>query len=271
MKTKLLACDIDGTLVHRSQSLNKQDISAIKKFREAGHILSLCTGRTLAWTIPLLEDNSLHVDYLILCNGSQIYSVDKTNHTEVETMKSDWIPNNIGKEILNYFYEKENYTLYWDCGKEKTFEFIDRLICSKTSIIRDRYSEHVDRKYLDTVTSDFVTIGVTPLSANIEDAIILSEEIKKRWGLQVTSCRNQHFVDIGSSNSSKGTGIDFLQRKIGNEIDIYGIGDSFNDIPMFQTVGKSHAFLVKNGEASLSKYADFMVSSVSECIDILLS
>lgn len=271
MKQKLLACDVDGTLIQsHKQHISKEDLDAIKRFREAGHLFALCTGRTLVWTTPLIKDFELQADGLILCNGSMLYKINPNSLLDITKIGSASIPNKIGLEILEYFYNLQNYTLYWDDGNT-TYELKDRLLSQLSTIIQENYSTHISIEEALQLKADFVTVGATPMSCSVETAEQMKVTILEKWGNHITAFRNQFFIDISPIDSSKGQGIKNFQSHLSNEVDIYAVGDSFNDLPMFETVGKSNSFLMANGESSLATYASNTVKTVTECIDILLS
>ncbi|MDK2817890.1 MAG: HAD-IIB family hydrolase [Spirochaetota bacterium] len=271
MKQKLLACDIDGTLVHNhKQFISKEDLDAIKKFREAGNLFTLCTGRTLVWTLPLIEQFEVQTDGLILCNGSMIYKTNPNSLLNIVEIENSSISNKIGLEILEYFYHLKNYTIYWDDGT-MTYEIADRLLSKISTIIQENHSIHINITEALTQTTNFVTIGATPMSCILEEAEQTKKTILEKWGDHVTAFRNQYFIDIAPKDASKGNGIIKFQSHLPHDIEIYSVGDSFNDLPMFETVGKSNAFLMANGESSLTKYASHTVKSVAECIDVILS
>ncbi|MGL4677729.1 MAG: HAD-IIB family hydrolase [Brevinema sp.] len=269
MKQKLLACDVDGTLIfHEDQKIKGSDLQAIKSFREAGHLFVLCTGRTAVWAIPLIQKHDLQTDGLILCNGSMIYHVNPNDPTDIKEIVNRSVPNKIGLEIINYFYHLEEFALYWDDGNQ-TYELHDRLVSQASSIIQENYSTHISFEEAMALTSNFVTIGVTPISCDVSKAEEIKNYILKHW--EVLAFRNQFFIDIAPIGSSKGSGIEDFQTIYQKDLETYGIGDSFNDLSMFQHVGKSHAFLMSNGDVELKQYTDNQVNSVAECINLLLS
>ena len=52
---KLIAIDLDGTLLHEDKSLSKGNIEALHKAHEAGYDIVICTGRPLAGVRPILK------------------------------------------------------------------------------------------------------------------------------------------------------------------------------------------------------------------------
>ena len=71
---KLLACDLDGTLVETEKNfIRKDNIEAIKKLRKEGHKFIVSTGRDIKGIKSIFKDNKeIEFDYLVLCNGALI-------------------------------------------------------------------------------------------------------------------------------------------------------------------------------------------------------
>ncbi|MGL4394794.1 MAG: HAD-IIB family hydrolase [Brevinema sp.] len=270
MKRKFLACDVDGTLIHDHQNISDKDLKAIKKFRESGNFFALCTGRTETWTRPLLEEFDLVCDALILCNGSLLFDVDKNDPLKWTEISSVTVPNKLGKEIIKHFYDLGGYTICWDDGIH-TYEVADRLMKMTSTIIQEDSTIKFDMKDLENYENNFITVNIAPFTADIKQSEATKKEILTRWGDTVDVFRNQHYIDIGPKSSSKGQGILNMVAYLGEEFDIYAVGDSYNDLPMFKTVGKSNAFVMENAEAELKTHGDNIVYRVENCIDILLN
>ena len=50
---KLIAIDLDGTLLHEDKTLSKGNIEALHRAHEAGYDIVICTGRPLAGVRPI--------------------------------------------------------------------------------------------------------------------------------------------------------------------------------------------------------------------------
>lgn len=68
---KILASDYDGTL-HFKDGYHKEDIEAIRRFQEAGHLFGLCSGRALGNLSQLEKEDGLHFDFLIGASGAAL-------------------------------------------------------------------------------------------------------------------------------------------------------------------------------------------------------
>lgn len=104
---------------------------------------------------------------------------------------------------------------------------------------------------------------------DIDKAEEAKDLLIKKYGHAVEAFRNQYFVDIAPKDCSKGNGLKKLLEL--NNLDIeklYAIGDSYNDLSMFNLTNNSFTF--HHVEEQLKGYANNHVSSVSECIEKML-
>ena len=74
MSIKLIAVDIDGTLVNSQKEITPEVFSAIQDAKEAGVKVVIATGRPIAGVAKLLDDLQLRDegDYVVTFNGALI-------------------------------------------------------------------------------------------------------------------------------------------------------------------------------------------------------
>lgn len=77
MTVKLIAIDIDETLVDDHKQIPERNRAAIAQAKAAGITVALCTGRPLSGVMPYLKELNLTSasDYVILMNGAAIVNV----------------------------------------------------------------------------------------------------------------------------------------------------------------------------------------------------
>lgn len=66
----LVALDVDGTIIHEDETLTDLVLHAVQKVRDAGHIVTLATGRSWASTQPILDTLGLTPEYVVCANGA---------------------------------------------------------------------------------------------------------------------------------------------------------------------------------------------------------
>ena len=94
---KLLAIDMDGTLLSDKKHIAEEQKRAIKEAINAGVHVVLCTGRTLKGVIPLYEELALEdrKGYAIVNNGCAIHNTEDWSIVDCEMLP---------KEELEYLY-----------------------------------------------------------------------------------------------------------------------------------------------------------------------
>lgn len=71
---KLIAIDLDGTLLNRQKELSAENINAVRAAADAGVTIVICTGRPKSGTKPFFEQIGLSEnEFLILNNGCSVY------------------------------------------------------------------------------------------------------------------------------------------------------------------------------------------------------
>ena len=198
---KLLASDFDGTLLV-DKKINKRDIEGIKALRKKGHKFIISTGRTLLTMEGVIEKYNLEFDYLVLCNGAVILDKNK------KVIKNNLVDFKAVKKI--YFSEEIDFDL-------------------------------VKKEEILNLKSGAVILSICTSDASIERGEEIKERLIEIFGDELSIFRNQFFVDISSKGSSKGEGLkEVLKLENKTLKDIYTIGDSFNDISMFEITDNSY-------------------------------
>ncbi len=65
-----VALDVDGTIIHEDETLSDAVLDAVQRARDAGHIVTLATGRSWAATAPILDALELTPEYVVCANGA---------------------------------------------------------------------------------------------------------------------------------------------------------------------------------------------------------
>lgn len=66
----LVALDIDGTVIHEDETLAPAVVDAVRRARDAGHAVTLATGRSWEMTKPILDLLGLEPEYVVSANGA---------------------------------------------------------------------------------------------------------------------------------------------------------------------------------------------------------
>ena len=264
---KLLACDLDGTLVETEKNfIRKDNIEAIKRLRNKGHKFIISTGRDIKGIKSIFNDNNdVEFDYLVLCNGAlildnnfnEIYKNTLPHHV-VKSVYNDIYKVNTDKDAAMYVtYEDTSSVFYTGCNKE----FKDFL---------GAFENVNNESEVFSKEREYNLISIFSKSSNYEIAECLKEKLVETFGDSYGIFRNQAFVDMVGKDCSKGSGLKkILEMENWDINNLYTIGDSYNDISMFEITDNSFTF--NHVEDGVKAKANHTVDFVHQCIDIILN
>ncbi len=256
---KLVACDLDGTLVSSDMSISENNKKAIKAFSEKGIPFVPCTGRTLSEMSDTV--NNPDIRYYICSNGALIW--DKKTNEKSYLCMSQKTANAVLDVLMStdcYIIMHHDGKTYADArvvdrGKEEynVPYNVDELICNFANI-EENFAEKAYS--MDNVES------ICVIFRSIEDTIKYRDELSKNCELLVVDGWSRN-LEIFSSKASKGRALEILAKKLGIAIsETIGIGDSGNDISMIKCAGLGLA--MSNASESLKKVADEVICSNDE-------
>ena len=105
MKWKVLACDLDGTLIGWDHKINPLDLEALRRARAAGLHVAICTGRNsreCAGVIAALQLSGLG----IFVNGAMVCDM-----ADGRSRHSTYMDDDLVQEATDYFGTRGHSTL----------------------------------------------------------------------------------------------------------------------------------------------------------------
>lgn len=256
MDIRLIAIDIDGTLLNEKNELARPTIDAITAARNKGVKIVLCTGRPLSGVQPYLDklEISGSDEFAITFNGAMAQTLDgkvMVNHT---ITYDDFLETEMLSRKLNVNYQIETtdsiYTTNRDTNPYGIAEsFLVRLP------IKFRSPEEIPR---DLVISKAMFVD---FPENITKANQLIPD-KLRNDMYVVQTE-PFFIEMMNKQASKGKTLGELADKLNLTKDnIMAIGDQGNDFSMVDYAG----FGVAMGNAidEVKKAAQFITKPNTE-------
>lgn len=251
---KLIATDLDGTLLRNDRTISDVDWQTLIKLAERPVLRVAATGRSLYKVRQVLPVNA-PFDYLIFSSGAGIYDwrnqqLLQSEHFDKQV--SDQLCNYLLISNLNFFVFKPipNNNLFWyHKGAGKCAEY---------------------ENYLERHQGDFEPLNtlILPVDAGQMMAVIpndetlfekLKNEIYEACSrvkvIRATSPVNPDFIwlEIFPETVSKGHGIKWLCDSLNiDRINTVGIGNDYNDADMFEYV--AHPYVLSNGVDALKKH-----------------
>lgn len=252
---KLIAVDMDGTLLGDNHAISEGSKKAIKRAREQGVQVVLATGRPLAGIEAFLEELDLvsDQDYAICYNGS---IVQNTGTGEV-----------IAKQILNGSNLHQLYELSLELGVNIHAFSRNGLITPKAS----KYTQHeADLNGIDFQVVDFRDIEA---DEDIIKIMFVDDEEKLNRAISqlpqfVTETYTvvqsaPFFLEFLNKQSNKGEGVKKLAERLGiSREEIICVGDAGNDLHMIEYAGLGVA--MGNAFEEIKDAADFITKTNNE-------
>ena len=253
---KLLAIDMDGTLLNESKVITKHTKKVLKEAKEKGVKVVLSSGRPIEGLkkyldeLDLIEDNQ----YVLSYNGCLVQ--------EVKSKKVIHEIGLCGKDL------HEAYKLSQKIGVNiHAFSAKLGLITPKIS----KYTElEADLNGLNITEIDFMKIEEDHNIIKImlideapkldEAAKKIPDEIYKKYSLVKSA---PFFLEIINKNGNKGTGLEALGKYTNiKKEEMIAIGDASNDAEMIKYAGLGVA--MENGMNQVKKIADEITNSNEE-------
>ena len=254
---KLIAIDMDGTLLNEKKHIDKAEKEAIHEAIEAGIKIVLCTGRPLYGILPFYEELGLsELDsegYVILNNGCSIHKTKDWKLIDQVNFTSDDI------EYLYKFSESYdiNFTLvndiyYFNIGRKPTDELIKDAGFVFSDITDISLEEAKSGKHK---IMKIMFLGDPEIMADFQEK---NEDIIKSKYSGVLS--QSYVYEVFPKDNNKGTGLKKLAEKLGiKQEEVMAIGDGNNDIEMFEYANYSVA--MKNATELAKKSAKYETDS----------
>ncbi|MFP7226573.1 HAD family hydrolase [Priestia filamentosa] len=260
LKPKAVFLDMDGTILNRYNKVSVATKEIIDDLRAQGIFVFIATGRAFD-EIEELVPEGFKVDGCITSNGMAGYvdgeAVFKHSLSLelVEKIIKKARQNKVYYELFPY--DAQRMTLKQDKQyveeeirepKPDSVEINEWL--SRKNALKEEiaWKDHVEGSEF----SKFYFFARTKEHINKwKDEL---NELKKEIDF-TTSTSSNHNVEVMVANVNKATGIKQMLNHFGVAADeILAIGDSNNDLPMFQCV--SHAVAMKNAPASIQEIVD---------------
>lgn len=223
---KLIALDMDGTLLNDDHEVTEENKQAIAKALDKGVHVVLSTGRSLSLCYDYAKDLNL-TSYIIPTNGAEIYTMEK------ELLHRSTIEPEIMEKLYNIATQVD--VGMWMISTESIFG------AYRDDFPRD-FSEHEWLKF-GCYTTDQKKLD------------ILVEEFSKFDGLELTNSLPTN-IEVNAKDVSKARALRFVCEKIGITMEnVMACGDSLNDIKMIQESGVGIA--MANAQEAIKNVADY--------------
>ena len=257
-KYKLVACDIDGTLLGSDMKLSEENINAISELSQKGIYFVPATGRSLSEISDVKNIDGIR--YIIYSNGAAI--LDKA------TGKTEFIGLN-GSEAKTVLDTVTRYPCY-------IVEHCDGKTCvgEKGEAVYERNNVSIPVRHLIDDMAEYVEDferrmytmenleNINVFFASEADMRECKAKLSENPGLLCVEGWKCN-LEIFSAKAGKGNALSMLTERLSVSLgETVAIGDSGNDLPIIKAAGLG--LCVSNGCKALKEAADEIICSNDE-------
>lgn len=265
---KMIAVDLDGTLLNSESKISKENIDAIKKAREHGIEVVVATGRASFDVRAIFEPTGIKT-WIISANGAVIHDPEGRLYHSVPLDRKraegilQWL------EEKNYYYEvfSDEAIFTPQNGRELLDIELDRLKSANPGADLSRLELAAEQQLSQNgyaYISSYTDLFLAGKDVNVYNILAFSfhkEKLETGWQrfkdaqdiTLVTSA--EHNFEIEHLQASKGLALEKLSRKLGISLqETAAVGDSLNDFSMLKIAGKS--FAMGNAREDIKEMAD---------------
>ena len=256
---KLIAIDLDGTLLNSYGEVSEENVKAIEKAKSQGIEIVLTSGRMSTSVLSIAEEIGAN-NYIIAGNGALIYDLKKD-----KILYNQCIPK---EKVLKIIKICEENSIYYTINTEKYimakslnyglmyyyYENSKKAENKKTRInIVENVEKYISENDIGEVTkitisdsSKVIFSGITKKLSEIKGINMLevsnmSRKIIKE-GTEETKIQ-YFYTEITKENVNKWSAIEKLALIVGIEPEeIAAIGDNVNDLDMITNAGLRNSY-----------------------------
>ncbi|RSL33045.1 HAD family phosphatase [Salibacterium salarium] len=283
---KLIAIDMDGTLLNPKQTISPQNKEAIQTAMDEGIQVVIATGRAHFDAHTFLEEAGLSVP-IIGANGATYHNKKGELELSVPIAKEQAYDILSWLNDENYYYEVfTNRAIYTPHhGRNLLNIELDRLQSANPQLNREELETAAIKQFNQTgyaFLSSFEDIKKEDIEIyNILAFSFLEEKRNKGWdqfkketSLTLVSSGDHNF-ELEHHNASKGNMLTYLASQHNLLLEeTLAIGDSFNDLSMMNAAGHSIAMgnakpEIKNkcSHVTLSNQEDGVAHAIAQLLE----
>jgi Cof subfamily protein (haloacid dehalogenase superfamily) len=243
VRPRLVACDLDGTLLRSDGTLDERSRRALAGVERAGALLVLCTARPARWMAPVAQATG-HRGVAICANGAVIWDLHSESAVEewplepavarqiVELLRAALPDAAWAVERTNGFGHEPAYKPIWPPPDGTVVDVVDALVSEPAVKLMLRH---------DGLSAD-------ELLERARDLVGHLAELTHSSSADV-------LLEISAAGISKASALARLCEQHGvSSDDVLAFGDMPNDLPMLQWAG--HSVAVANAHPDVLAAAD---------------
>ena len=268
---KLIASDMDGTLLNDDHMISEENLKAIRKAQEMGRHFTIVTGRDYGAVKSYLEECNLKCE-CILSNGAEYRDV---NGNIIESVYMNKKSVKIAFDILNeanlciqlmtnngsYITNKESdkkaiidrFKLFNPkMSEEEVEEFVAKFH-------KERGMKEIDNIY-EILESDIEILKIVTFDNDEKLIAELKDKLRENASDLAVASTFSNDIEISDIKAQKGLILAKTIKKMGiDKSEVIVLGDSFNDYSMFTEFENSYA--MENAIPEIKEIAKYITDT----------
>ena len=276
MRPRLLALDLDGTLLRHDGVVDPRDVDAIATARAAGLRVTIATGRIATGALPVARQ--LGLDTTLVCAEGAVlvdpFTGAVVTHTPMSLGLTEGVTQAFGAHDLDAFWFLHD-EIHGERGGADVLRYIETWSPRVTlhDVLATSHAWDAHRHQVTMAvgfgTRDAVDRAHASVTTTHGDALLAvtfpASRTEDRWTLLARS-----------AHTDKATGLRAVSAELGiAPAEVAVVGDWINDIPMFRWAGRS--FVMGQSPDTVAGHATDRLQAtsrtgggVAEAIGILL-
>ncbi|MDR0268256.1 Cof-type HAD-IIB family hydrolase [Paenibacillus sp.] len=230
-KYKLLALDMDGTLLTSEQVISQGTSKWIQKAKDQGIHVCLSTGRSFGNALPYGEELGLATP-MITVNGSEVW---RAPHDLYHRSLMD-------PRLISDMYDiaAAEGCWYWAYTVDQVYN-------------KDNWIDEI-------MGNEWLKFGYHTKDDEVRHRILM--KLQDMGGLEITNS-SPHNLEVNPQGINKASGIQKVCELLGLEMsEVIAVGDSMNDLAAIEVAGLGVA--MGNAQEVVKEVADFVTASNDE-------
>jgi Cof subfamily protein (haloacid dehalogenase superfamily) len=234
---RLVALDIDGTLIGEDLLLRDRTLAAIRAARHRGVSVSLVTGRMSTSALVFARELGL-IDPIVAYQGALIRALRPDGDERLGRL--------LRHRPLGAAAAREVVTWARAAGLEPHVNHLERFVIRADDPRAEDYSSFLGSRaeivpdllaWLRHPVSKVLAVSVEPM-----DEAILADARRRFAGRAAVTISHPRFLEFLAPGVSKAEGVRHLARRVRVPMaNVLAIGDNFNDLEMLAAVGHGAA------------------------------
>lgn len=264
MDIKLLALDIDGTLLNSQYHVSDENRRAIHQARSRGVDVVLVTGRRFAFALPVVRELGLHTP-LICHNGALTKQTDTWAVIDYYPLAAETARQvvSIGKQLgadMICSYDPEGYgRLVFESLSPESLRLRTYMPDNPIGLEQvDDLCSHIQHDPIQVMST-----GTCDRIDRLEAALVTA--LNDRATLLKTAYpqRNLSILDVLAPQCSKGRALERLVQRSGlRREQVMAVGDNHNDVHMLEFAGIG--VVMANAEEPIKRAPFYITASNDE-------